>query len=67
VMPRGMRLPEKQRDGMQVRNPDFWQSMRSSAGPSNGMSWFSEPALVGKEYQAGRKPVVLGSAPAMAG
>lgn len=63
VMPRGMKLPEKQRDGMQVRNPDFWnQTMRPGAkdtGSSGGMSWFSEPSLVGKDYQAGRKPVVL--------
>ena len=62
VLPRGMKLPEKQRDGMQVRNPDFWSStMRggTSTPSAGGMSWFQEPSLVGKEYQNGRKPVVL--------
>ena len=60
VLPHGMKLPEQQRDGMQVRNPDFWQRLtQRGTSTTNGMSWFSEPTLVGKTYQAGRKPVSL--------
>ena len=60
VLPHGMKYPEKQRDGMQIRHPDFWKSMTEKNGSgglgSKGMGWFQEPRLVGKEYQDGRKP-----------
>jgi hypothetical protein len=54
-MPAGIQLLPAAKDGMQVRNPNLWAQL-NSGGVGPGMGWFSEPKLVGKEYNDGRRP-----------
>jgi hypothetical protein len=48
--PRGMKPLRQQRDGMQLRNPQFWAALRGSGRVGSGMPTFDEPNLVGKDY-----------------
>jgi hypothetical protein len=56
VLPSGMQSVTAPRDGMQIRNPNFWKQLQRGTDVPNGMGWFQEPKLVGKEYSSDRKP-----------
>lgn len=58
-LPSGIQLPRASRAGMQTRNPDLWAQLTSGNQARNGMGWFSEKSLVGKEYNEGRRPKPL--------
>ena len=58
-LPSGIMLPRASRAGMQTRNPDLWAQLTAGSTGANGMGWFSEKSLVGKEYNEGRRPKPL--------
>ena len=59
-MPRGMKPVQAPRDGVQVRNPDFWKHLvAGGTSTGTGMGWFDEANLVGKRYEDGQRPKVL--------
>jgi hypothetical protein len=59
--PRGMRPVRPHRDGMQLRNPEFWAALRGGSGSvASGMPTFDEPNLVGKDYHGDhRRPTSI--------
>ena len=59
ALPSGIQLPRASCAGMQSRNPDLWAQLTAGNHSSNGMGWFSEKGLVGKEYNEGRRPKPL--------
>ena len=62
-LPSGIQLPRQSLAGMQNTNPDMWSRMTGGSNVGQGMGWFSESNLVGKEYKEGRRPKPYLTAP----